>query len=74
VVLARLLAGIVLVYESNGIEQVLWNCRHAASNFDLAREVTMCEKLQLRNVVVLGHLVRLGVWKEQYRPVLCIGG
>jgi hypothetical protein len=63
----------VLIYESNGVKQVLWNGRHTASNVDLAREVTVCEELQLRNVEVLRYLVGLGVWKKQYRFVLCKG-
>ena len=59
---ARLLTGVVLIHESNRPKQVLWNGRHATSEVDLAREVTMRKKLQLRNIIVLGHLVRLGMW------------
>jgi hypothetical protein len=39
--LARLLAGVVLIHEADGVRQVLWRGGHAASEIDLAREVAM---------------------------------
>jgi len=63
--LAWLRTGEVAVDEPDGLQQVRWRIWQTASEVDLAREVSVRQKLKLGNVKVFSHLIHLGVHQEE---------
>lgn len=66
-----LLTGIVTIYKTNSLDQVMGSRGYTAGELELAREIAVREELQFRNIEILGDLIRLGMGKKRHWIILC---